>query len=60
LKILGVVAGNIERLAIARVANTARRLSWCRRNWDQRKRISANWSILTNAIKETLSACCIK
>jgi hypothetical protein len=60
LKILGIVAGNIERLAIARIANAARRLSRCRRNWDKRKRILANWSILTNAIKEILSTCGIK
>ena len=60
MKILGIVAGNIKRLAIARVANAARRLSWDRRNWDQRKRILANRSILTYAIKEILSGCGIK
>jgi hypothetical protein len=60
LKILSIVAGNIERLAIARVANAARWLSRSRGNWNQWKRILANWCILTHAIKEILFSCGIK
>ncbi len=60
LQVLSVVAGHIERLAVAGVVNIARRLCGGGWNWNQWEWVMANWRILAHTVEEFLSFCAVE